>query len=439
MRKPVSWLTFLLIAGFFLLASPVPAYAYLDPGTGNALVFGIVGLGAALLYFCKSIFYGLRARLSGTARQHSRLAPQDDLVIFSEGKIYWPTFKPIVEALIAREFSFRYLSMDLEDPGLTVEHDLMHSRYIGEGSGAFARAAAARALIMLETTPNIGTSGYPMPVPRHVQCLAHVLHGVVGLIAYHKNSLDTCHTVLLKGEKDHDLIRQLEKKRGLPAKECISAGLPYLDIPARNIEPRQNLMDPPCILVAPSWGEKNSLVYMGTEFIFWLLEAGYRVIVRPHPFSLKVETSFIDELRNRLVPYSLASLDLDTDSSSSLSQADLMISDISGVRFDFAFLYERPVITLKLPSQNQQYFEIDELEEVWDEQLEAELGPVLSAERFHDMDVSAFLVLVKETLNTKPSRIAAIREQTLANFGCSGEFIADWAINKCRALAPSVV
>jgi len=435
MRKLVKRSVFLITT--LLLALPTPAYAYLDPGTGSLIIYVVISLITTILYFCKNILYGLRARLWDAARQLRRPEPPDDLVIFTEGKIYWPSFKPVVEALLARGFPFCYLSMDLEDPGLTVKHDLMHSRYIGQGSAAFARVAAARCLVMLETTPNIGTPGYPLPLPRHVKCLAHVFHGVNGVAMYHKNALDTCHAVLLKGDEDHVLIRRLEEKRGLPAKECVSAGLPYLDTLVHSVQPRQNLAEPPCILVAPSWGEKNSLIHYGTYFLNWLLEAGYQVIVRPHPFSLKVEASFVESLSDFLAPHALASLDLEIDGSVSLNRADLMISDKSGVRFDFAFLRERPVITLNMPTQNQRHFEIDELDNVWEDHTEAELGLVLSEERFRGLDASAFLALVKETMGMELSRLAAIRDKTIVNFGRSGEFIADWAINKCRALTSS--
>jgi hypothetical protein len=418
---------------------PATAHAYLDPGTGNALIYIVISLFATLLYFCKSLFYGLRAKLSGGSRPLRNPAPRDDLVIFAEGKIYWPTFKPIVEALLARGFPFHYLSMDLEDPGLAMEHDLMRSRYIGEGSAALARAAAVRAAVMLETTPNIGAPGHPMPAPRHVRCLAHVLHGVGGVATYYKNALDTCHAVLLMGGEDHDSIRLLGKKRGLSAQECVAAGLPYLDTLARTVRPRESLADPPCILVAPSWGEKNCLGYCGTDFLPWLLEAGYRVIVRPHPFSLKAEAPFVEALRSLLAPYAAASLDLEMDGSASLNRADLMISDKSGVRFDFAFLRERPVITLNMPLKNRQRFEIDELDYVWADEMEAELGPVLSADDFRNLGASAFLALVAETLGMGPSRLAALRERNIANFGHSGEFIADWAISKCQALVTSKI
>jgi hypothetical protein len=189
--------------------------------------------------------------------------------------------------------------------------------------------------------------------------------------------------------------------------------------------------------VAPSWGEKNCLGYCGTDFLLWLLEAGYQVILRPHPFSLKAEAAFIHELRGRFALRPSLEFDLNVDGSPSLARADLMISDKSGVRFDFAFLYERPVITLDIPIKNREYFEISELDFVWEEHVETELGPVLSVDAFSALDAGAFLALTKRTLHTEPSRIASVRDRSVANFGRAGIFIADWVINKCRDLSGS--
>jgi len=412
---------------------PAPAWAYLDPGTGNILIYLCVSLLTTVLYFAKNIWYGLRDRLSaGPARKME--TSRGDLVLFSEGKIYWSTFRPIVEALLERKYPFRYLSMDIEDPGLTIESQYMDSRFIGTGSVAFARAAGARATVMLQTTANIGTPGYPMPVPRHVRCLAHVVHGVGGVALYYKNAHDTCNALLLMGEGDRESIRLLENKRGLPVRECVSAGVPCLDDLARSVVPKDGISDPPVILVAPSWGEKNCLAYCGTEFIRWLLEDGYRVIIRPHPFSQKVEQSFIEALRVEFEPFSGATLDLAVNGGPSLAAADLMISDKSGVRFDFAFLYQRPVLTLDIPMRNREKFEISELDYVWEEDVERRLGPVLTPEYLRGLSRTSFLDLTRSVLDTDSKELAGLRDETIANFGNSGAFIADWAIAKCASL-----
>ena len=51
---------------------PAPAFAYLDPGTGNALIYVVISLVTALLYYCKNMFYSLRAKLSGANKQSRR-------------------------------------------------------------------------------------------------------------------------------------------------------------------------------------------------------------------------------------------------------------------------------------------------------------------------------------------------------------------------------
>jgi hypothetical protein len=381
----------------------------------------------------RSRFFSSRTERGDKARLQT--AKQSPLIIFSEGKIYWSTFKPIVEALLERKFSFRYISMDIEDPGLTFESEYMDSRYIGVGSAAFARAASVRADVMLQTTPNIGTPGYPMPAPPRVRCLAHVLHGVGSIAFYYKYALDACDAILLMGDCDRGSVRRLEKKRGLKPRELVSAGVPAYDDSARKVKRKSGQSEPPVILIAPSWGEKNCLTYCGTDFIYFLLRAGYHVIIRPHPFSLKVEKNFINTLQYHFESYPNVRFDLDVDSANSLSEADLMISDKSGVRFDFAFLYERPVITLDVPLPNQNYFEISDLDYVWENDVENKLGPVVLPERMLSLDEAEFLKIVADTLRIQCNEIARLRELSIANIGCSGSFIADWAIDKCAVLA----
>ena len=424
-----------LIMGGYLLFPP-HAHAYLDPGTGNALIFVIISIGTTLTFFLKNIFYRLTGKAHGKGISPLQAVKQhQQLVIFSEGKIYWPVFKPIVEALLHRQYPFRFLSMDIHDPGLTIENDLMQSSYIGTGSAAFARAANVRGAVMLQTTANIGTPGYPMPVPRHIACLAHVLHGVGGVAAYYKNAHDTCQAILLMGEGDVASIRQLEAKRGLTERECVAAGVPSLDELAKTVVPHEGISTPPVILIAPSWGERNSLGYCGTGFIDWLLEAGYRVIIRPHPFSAKVEPLFLAGLQQRFAAHPGVSFDMAVSSAESLAAADLMISDTSGVRFDFAFLYSKPVITLQKPIGDMRQFEYSELDYVWEEDVAAKLGPVVLPDAFQKLDKGEFLALIDKAISIDASHLRKLRDETISNFGCSGEFIVDWAIQKCREIS----
>ncbi len=276
-----------------VLFFPSTAWAYLDPGTGNILVYLIASLVGAGAFFLKNIYCKLRSKAgTASAPAGARENSHQRLAVFSEGRTYWGTFKPIVERLIERNRDFTYLTLDVNDPALLIDNPHMNSRYLGHGASAFAKVAGSRAQVMLATTPNIGTPGFPLPAPRHVRCLAHVFHGVGGLTAYRKHSLDHYQAALMMGPYIEPEIRRLEKLRGLAPKECVSAGLPYLDELAAKAVKKTGLSSPPVILAAPTWGDMSFLSLCGAGFLGRLAESGYEVILREGRHTPRLPGSF---------------------------------------------------------------------------------------------------------------------------------------------------
>ncbi|MCP4988609.1 MAG: hypothetical protein GY928_21920 [Colwellia sp.] len=140
----------------FALFHSAPANTYLDPGSGSAIISVIVG---SLWHSLKSVFYHLRAKKSSN---QSLVSKQDSLVIFNEGKAYWGTFRPLIEELIKEKIPFRYFTLDLHDPGLKIESQYMESKRLSLNSFSLALINNLKAPVMVSTTPNIGTPGYPI-------------------------------------------------------------------------------------------------------------------------------------------------------------------------------------------------------------------------------------------------------------------------------------
>ena len=176
------------------------------------------------------------------------------LVIFSEGKNYWGTYKPIIDALLAKGQPFTYYSMDIHDPALTIENDLMNSKYIGNGTMAFAKMNNLEADILLTTTPNIGTENYPIKKSAKIGSLIHVWHsfGDYTYAWYHHGSLDHFDEVLTAGDYMDPQIRLIEQKRGLKEKKLVALGVPYLDELAKERTGINAETDGKTILIAPS-------------------------------------------------------------------------------------------------------------------------------------------------------------------------------------------
>lgn len=365
----------------------------------------------------------------------SKAFENSGLVVFSEGAAYWNTFKPIIEALVRRNFSFIYITMDKNDPAFAVDSPFIKAVFLGGPVFAPAKFATQKAKVMLATTPNIGTRGYPLPRPQFVGCMAHIFHSVADGSLYHKGSLDNYDVVLTIGNFAEKGIREIESLRGLKRKDCVALGLPYLDVLAENAAQQaapKKEEGQPTILMAPSWGKKGFLSVYGHEFIRQLAEKGYNIIVRPHPQSKISEAEMLDEMKLELAPYKNVHIDEEIDGTVSMAAADVLISDNSSIRFDYAFIYCRPVITLEVPAQNFDVYERADMKYNWETDVEKELGAVIPWGEYSSEALGPKLdESLKALKQLEASKIETIRDNYIANYRGSGDAIAAWAIEAC--------
>ena len=96
--------------------------------------------------------------------------------------------------------------------------------------------------------------------------------------------------------------------------------------------------------MAPSWGESSILSKYGEPFIDALISTGYKIIVRPHPQSFSAEKDLMDRLMTKYSDTSKVVWNRDTDNFEVLRRSDILISDFSGVMFDFSLVFDKPVI-----------------------------------------------------------------------------------------------
>ena len=393
-------------------------FAYLDPGSGSALVGTVLAVAGAALYSLKSFFYRV-------VRKESVAEVKPDIAIFSEGKNYWGTFKEIVEELIARKIHFSYYTMDMHDPALLIDNPYMHSRLFDKNKAAsFHKLSNVRAKVLLATTPNIGTPGYPLERPLNVEKLVHVFHAFADISAYHVGSLDNYDIVLTVGPQQEKPIREVEKARNLKPKKIMPTGLPYFDAQYHSLKSAMGNIEKnsaKTILVAPSWGAKGLLTEYGTEFICRLAESGFDVIVRPHPQSYIAEAELIERCKADTSKYANVVWDSETVGTKSMLVSDILISDTSSIRFDYAFLYEKPVITLDIPHEKQLEYEGQFMSEIWTEAAAKRLGRVLR----HD-NVEDIVHIVNEVLSEGiADGVRQYRDETISNLGSSAKAIVE--------------
>ena len=404
--------------------------AYLDPGSGSALVGTAIALAGAALYSLKSLFYSC-FRKPSLEEQQGKEDGKAEITIFSEGKNYWGTFREIVEELIARKVHFSYCTMDLHDPALVIDSPYMHSHLLDkEKITSFHKLAKIKTRRLLATTPNIGTPGYPLARPKGVKEMVHVFHAFADISAYHIGSLDNYDVVLTVGPQQEKPIREVEKQRSLKPKRIIPMGLPYFDALYHKMTEKASdeiaaiPKKVPTVLIGPSWGAKGLLMEYGTDFICRLAEAGFDVIVRPHPQSYISEAKFIEQCKAETAKYANIVWDAETVGSKSMLASDLLISDTSSIRFDYAFLYEKPVITLDIPHEKQSEYEGQYMSEIWTDMAAERLGRVIG----HD-DIGNIVPIVREVLMSGAAgNVRKFRDETIVNLGSSAKAVVDWLL-----------
>src|SRR5690606_37407165 len=95
------------------------------------------------------------------------------------------------------------------------------------------------------------------------------------------------------------------------------------------------------VLVAPSWGPLSMFEAFGVDFIHDIARK-YRVIVRPHP-QMRVSQP---ESYARILAMKGVEVDTSRTPAAAMARASLLLSDISGIAYEFAFIHERPVLVV---------------------------------------------------------------------------------------------
>lgn len=314
---------------------------YIDPGTGSMLFSLIIGLIAAGSFAIRALYLKFKFVLSGGKGDISEKSKKIPYVIFSDHKRYWNVFKPICDEFEKRKIGIVYWTASPDDPALSEKYEYVKAEFIGEGNKAFARLNMMNAGICLSTTPGLDVLQWKRS--RTCDFYVHIVHMVSDPSSYRMFALDFYDAVLVSGPYQLEQIRLIEEKRNLKQKEIEIVGCTYMDM--LNARPREKTnSSKKTILLAPTWGESGILSRFGTKIIDALLQTGYSIVVRPHPQSYTAEKDLIASLQEKYRSEPNLLWNRDNDNFDILNRADLLISDFSGVIFDFAFVFNKPII-----------------------------------------------------------------------------------------------
>ena len=406
---------------------------YIDPGTGAMLFTALIGLVTTASFAIRKLGIKLKFILSGGKTEVKVDTDKADVIIFSDHKRYWNVFKPICDELDRRNIESRYYTASSDDPALEIPYEHVKCSFIGEGNRAYAYLNMMSTRICLSTTP--GLDVYQWKRSKNAAYYVHIPHSVGALTMYRMFGLDFYDAILLNGEFQERTIRELEELRELPQKELSVVGCTYFDAMKNRLDSSETANHSEngsvTVLLAPSWGPNAILSKYGADFLRALAGTGYNVIVRPHPQSVTSEKQMLEALEKEFPESDSWHWNYDNDNFDVLSRADIMISDFSGVIYDFTLVFDGALIYTDIDFDTSAYDACWLNEPIWAEEVLPKLGRKLKKE-----DIANIKTVIEDAINNDEyiNGRAEVRETAWMHKGEAVRNTVDYLASKLKEL-----
>ena len=281
---------------------------------------------------------------------------EKQITIYSEGKNYWPYLKEILFGFLNKKnIKICYVSSDILDPGLSVANTNLKTFYIGNGKVRELFFSTLNTKIIIMTMPDL--DNYQIKRSKYKVNYVYAQHSLNSLhMAYRESAFNNFDTIICSGDHHYKEMVEIEKFYQLAPK----VKLKYHYYPIFNLREkakinlRKNVKDKNnSILIAPTWG-KNGLIESDKiiNLTSKLLDLKYKVILRPHPETIKHNFHKIKKIQKRFETDQLT-IEFDVVNDLSLLRSKILITDWSGIAFEFGIGLGKPIIfTNTLPKIN---------------------------------------------------------------------------------------
>ena len=345
------------------------------------------------------------------------------IVFYSEDISSFVHFEQIIHEL-TKEMGYQicYVTSAKDDPILNSQNKKIKAFYIGLGATRTKFFMELKAEVLVMTMPSLETYFIKRSrvYPVHYVYVFHSINSTHR--NYRKNAFDHFDSIFCTGPHHVKEIIATEQLYNLKRKNLVKCGYGLIDKLQKNKPVKNQEM---CtkdgrkkILVAPSWGKKGLLETKGPELVKILLDAGYHVTVRPHPMTVRKWPKIIKTIRSEFKDESNFEMETDVSSFESLYSTYGLISDWSGIGFEYAFVCERLVLYVDVPHKNNN----PDYNKISCEPLESSIrnliGVVISPNELEG--IPKIIESTYENIDLFKTKVQEVRNKTVFNFGQSG-------------------
>lgn len=356
-----------------------------------------------------------------------------EIVFYIEHRGYYPYMEGILAELEKTHHQpISYITSDFSDPILINANPATSVFYIKKFLPYVMALLNSRVCIMTVADLEhfyLRRSAYPVHY-------VYAFHALVSThMMYREGAFDHYDSILCVGPHQIAEIREREQQEHLPPKRLVEAGYYPLEriYEAYRARPEKSSAQEKTVLIAPSWGEHNIFESVGEELIRNLLDKGYHVIARPHAELARRKPEVLENLNNAFGGNPRFVLETFGSPDEAILKADVLITDFSGIMFEYAFGTERPVLFIDVPPKvkNQNYRKIPM------EPIELALRPKLGI-TLSPHEVGMVNNAVEELIAKRERfriRIQELRSRYVFHFGNAAAVSAQEIMDTCNTVS----
>ena len=355
------------------------------------------------------------------------------LVFYSEGSGFYKYYKGTIEYLLEHtNITIHYITSDYNDRifELAGKNDKIRAYYIGEKK-LITLMMKMDADIVVMTTPDLETYHIKRSYVRKDIEYIFVMHDMGSFNLTNRNgAVDHFDTVFCTGKHQKEEVEKIEIAKNLPKKTTVEAGYDLLDDMIKDYESNKTVTERPVILIGPSWQVDSIMDSCIDDILEGFKNSEFDVIVRPHPQYVRHKAEKCEALKEKYKEYSNISVQTDFSSNSTVFDAAILVTDWSGICFEYAYTTKRPVIFIDTPMKvmNPEYKMIDTVP--INIMLRNEIGKSIAME-----DAKSTIDVAREMIANADSysdKIEAFRNEYVYNLGHSAEISAKYIINQLK-------
>ena len=369
----------------------------------------------------KEISKADRLREKRDYRQFFRVANKK-LVFHSESSGFYKYYQPLIEWLLNNSnVVIHYVTNDPKDQvfKLSEKFPKLKPYYIGPRM-IIPLMMKMDADIVVMTTPDLERFHIKRSYVRKDVEYIYLHHSLTSLtMCTREGAYDHYDTIFSAGPHQSEEIRAMEKEYKTSEKALVPFGYALLDKLIEQFNSRTIENDKKQILIAPSYQDGNILDLILDTVLEKLQVPGWRIIVRPHPQYVRRFPANWNSILARYESANNPDLIFETDFSSNetIYNSDVLITDWSGIAYEFSFTTGKPSLFFNTPMKviNPNYSKFGIPTDIsFRDEVGLSLAPA---------DADRVDKVVREMLENDDKykeKIFALREKCLFNIGKTG-------------------